>query len=559
MRSVNLRCELNPPTAKSPAVLFPRCGRRLAGTAPTGPTEGMWSNKTRVFDASGGQLYEFFEDGTFSPSFGAYQIGTNPVTMRANGNQLVMCSAGNVYVATGTDFFQPIVNFASGTVDVDNFDVTRTSGDKFQTVSGDGNILPGHLFMIGHTVYTVATVTDDIHLSLTTSAGFQSGQNYQVGETLLYGATVEFIDGYFIVNVPNTKEFKISNLFDGTKWDELDKAQKNGSMDNIARVQDLSGYLALIGDNNSTEIWGDSGDQDFPFARLNGKSLNVGTAAAWSVAEMADGSLCWLASTLQGENVIVRTTGGAPQRISDHALENAMRGYSRVYDAIASSYLDGGHMCYRIDFPAVSKTWEFDATSNVWVELGVSSPADEVYDCEPGRFRVHVTWPSGRRAELAGDYASGKIWEVSPDFLDDDGVDFPVMRIAPHLNPNLERLGGGVFGLDCELGTIDPTALGADGKQLIPTVSMSYSDDGAQTWTDAGVASLGRVGEYDGALITPAEMVDPTPSSQTNPQVFQSLPMWFGLGSFRIARTYKIKSSGRMLRAVYNGLQGVEA
>lgn len=559
MRTVNMRVELNPPTSKSPAVLYPRSGRKHAATAPTSPVEGMWSNKTRVFVGSGGNLYEEFEDATFSPSFGAYQIGTNPVTMRANGTQLVLCSAGNVYVATGTDFFQPIVNYASGRVDVNNFDVTWLSGDKFTTLDGSGDILPGHLFMIGHTVYAVAAVIDDTHLSLTTSAGVQSGQNYQVGETMLFGATVEFIDGYFIVNTPNTKEFRISNLFDGTKWDELDKAQKNGSMDNIARVMDLGGYLALIGDNNSTEIWGDSGDVDFPFARLNGRSMNVGTAAAWSVAELADGSLCWLASTLQGENVIVRTTGGEPQRISDHALENAMRGYSLVYDAIASSYLEDGHMCYRIDFPTANRTWEFDATSNVWVELGVSTPADEVYACEPGRYRVHVTWPSGRRAELAGDYASGKIWEVSPNFLNDDGVDFPIMRIAPHLNPNLERMGADVFALDCELGTIDPAAIGPDGKQLIPTVALSYSDDGANTWREAEVASLGRVGEYEGAMITPAESFDTTPSSQTNPQVFQSRPMWYGLGSFLIARTYKLKSTGRMLRAVYNGLSGVSA
>jgi len=269
---------------------------------------------------------------------------------------------------------------------------------------------------------------------------------------------------------------------------------------------------------------------------------------------LTDGSLCWLVSTQDGENMVVRTTGGEPQRISDHALENAMEGYPLVYDAVSSTYLSGGHSCLRIDFPTANASWEFDATTGVWTEQGVATAQDEVYGQEPGRFMCHVTWPSGKRMTLAGDAFSGKVWQISNEFLDDDGVDFPVMLIAPHINSNLERATVARFALDCELGTIDPTLKGADGKELVPTVSMFYSKDGARTWMDAGAASLGRVGEYEGMYLDLTEAFDATANSQVNPQVFEPIPQWDNLGDFWISFTVKIKSTGKMMRAVYNGL-----
>jgi hypothetical protein len=238
-------------------------------------------------------------------------------------------------------------------------------------------------------------------------------------------------------------------------------------------------------------------------------------------------------------------------------MEYAMLLYPRVDDAISSSYVESGHEFYRLDFPTANRTWEWDDTSRVWVELGVETAQDEVYSCDRGRYRVHVTWPNQMPMNLVGDFQSGKIYQVSPNFLDDAGTEIPVMRIAPHINTALDRRTILEFALDCELGTIDPSLLGLDGKLLIPLVSLFYSDDGARTWTNAGAASLGRVGEYGGTFLTQPEQFDLTPSSQTNPQVFEPLPRWNALGSFWISKTFKIKSTAKMLRAVYNGLAEV--
>jgi len=554
-RTVNMRIEQNmDPASKSPFTLFPRSGKKLFTTlkTPGAGVQGMWANKTRVFVVCGGMLYEIFED-TSSHAAGPIAVGGNPATMRANGLQLLVCSAGNVYLYNGVSLFRPIISYATGTVNVNGNAVSWVSGALFQGAGGD--VLPGDLFMIGTTLYNVIAVTDATDLVLDKDAGMIEDVAYQAGTEYLTGVMPEFIDDYFIVSQPNTKQFRLSALGDGSTWDELDFADKSGSIDNIGAIQEVNGQLALIGDTSQTEVWGDSGNADFPFTRVSGRNINAGTSAPWSVAKLADGSICSLLSTLRGEDQIVHSAGGAPVRISDHGIENAMRSYPLVYDAIGSTYLEGGHSIYRIDFPTANRTWEWDQTAGgVWSEMGPETPEDEVYGADPGTFRVHVTWPSGTRMDLVAGFASGKIWQVSPDFDQDDGVDIPVMRISPHINSNLEMQNIKCFALDCELGTIDPANLGLDGKPLIPTVNLATSSDGARTWVDAGAASLGRSGEYEGTFLTPDEITDMTQNSQTNPQVFDPKPVWYSLGAFWISKTFKIKSTARQLKAIYNAL-----
>lgn len=566
--------------------MYPRSGKKLFATMPIGPCVGAWANRDSVFVASGGNIYELFNTPTAGPIplsttascelLGAVTVGSNPVTMRANNDQLLVCSGGDAFLGDGMgNFYQPIISYASGTVDVAGSAVTWDSGNQFTIGGAEGApISSGDYFQIGPRRYTVDTVIDATHLTIVGDAGSLAAASYQVGQSLLKGATVAMIDGYFIVNVPDSKTFMISGLEDGSTWNALEYATKNGSTDNIAAVSEIQGYLALIGDTNSTEIWQDTGAANFPFQRVTGSTMVVGADAAWSVAKMIDGSLMFLMNGDQGNGMIAQTNGGPPVRVSNYAMEYAMSQYSRTDDAIASSYVENGHSLYRIDFPsanlnandvkAIGRTWEYDANTGVWAEIGIETSEDEVYGCDLGRYHVHVTWP-GVAATAAGDlamhlafdYTNGNVYQVSPEFLDDNGVDFPVMRIAPHINSNLEQMQCNRFALDCELGTIDPSILGNDGKPLIPTVNMWYSVDGGFTYLSGGAASLGRSGEYQGTGLTYGEQTDTTPSSQTNPQAFESTPKWDQPGYFWISMTFKIKSTGKMLRALYNGLADV--
>jgi len=193
------------PSSISPFTMYSRSGKKLFATIPPGPIIGSWANKHRAFYVSGEDLYELFEDASMNKR-GTVTVDGTPARMQTNGNQLLVCSAGNVYIDTGTSFFQPIVSFARGNADINGVNVTWKSGDKFTGAGGD--VRNGDLFMLVPNLYTVITVDPDgEHLTLDKDAGVLNFYPYQVGSERLRGVMPEFIDTYFIVNEPESKRF----------------------------------------------------------------------------------------------------------------------------------------------------------------------------------------------------------------------------------------------------------------------------------------------------------------------------------------------------------------
>jgi len=86
---------------------------------------------------------------------------------------------------------------------------------------------------------------------------------------------IDFIDGYFVVNENDTGKFYISAINNGSSWDALDFATAESSPDNLIRAFNFLGQLALFG-KTTLELWRNTGDASFPFARISGASP-VGT------------------------------------------------------------------------------------------------------------------------------------------------------------------------------------------------------------------------------------------------------------------------------------------
>src|SRR5205085_5478468 len=79
---------------------------------------------------------------------------------------------------------------------------------------------------------------------------------------------VEEMDGYFVFVDPDTDQFYLSAIDDGSTMDALDFSSADTQPDNIVTHRVSKRELYLFGET-STEVWGDSGDSDFPFIRFN--------------------------------------------------------------------------------------------------------------------------------------------------------------------------------------------------------------------------------------------------------------------------------------------------
>jgi hypothetical protein len=187
---------------------------------------------------------------------------------------------------------------------------------------------------------------------------------------------------------------------------------------------------------------------------------------------------------------VVKAQGLSPQRISDHALEHAIKGYDVISDAVADVYEDEGHTFYMLTFPTANATWTYDNTTGVWTER-------LTWIAELGQY---VAWRPLWHAlafgrHLIGDREQGKIYEMSTDFTADVD-DRPIRRVrrCPAINVEHKRM----FYRSLEL--LVETGLGTVAVPD-PQVDLNYSNDGGKTWTNAGSRGAGNTGEYDTRVI----------------------------------------------------------
>lgn len=369
-----------------------------------------------------------------SIAFDAYaQIGdvgndstSSPVQFEVNGGQLLVSSAGNLWLWNGS-LQQVFFNDGTGTVDTSGTAVTLLTGSTFDASQ------VGSYILIAGTPYLIDAFVDENHITLSTSAGVQTGATFYVltgpSSTPIYvaAAQIAFLDTYFIALPAGSKLYYISAINDGLNWNPLDFGTKSAYPDNIAALLVDHEELYLFG-SEASEVWQDTGGSTlstFPFERNPGGFISQGNRAPFATASVNNG-LVWIGGTPQGNPIAWFGQGFQPQRISTHAIEAAWGDYATITDAIAFVYVEDGHQFWVISFPTANATWAWDATSGVWHERGWWNGASI------DRHRV-ATHGYVFGFHLAGDWQSGKLYQMSNSLYDDAGTAIHRIRTAPYL------------------------------------------------------------------------------------------------------------------------------
>lgn len=308
-------------------------------------------------------------------------------------------------------------------------------------------------------------------LSPITSAGFP-------------GAThVVFLDGYFISLDPDSQQFRISGLYDGTTWDALDFASAEGAPDKAIAMMADHRELWVFG-SQSIEGFYNSGNADFPLSRIGGSFVEHSCAASRSPAKL-DNSIYWLDGGPEGAGMVYRLEG-RPVRVSTHAIETAIQGYTRIDDAIGFAYQDQGHSFYVLNFPTGQATWVYDAASNLWHERAYWNQATASFEAHRGQCHAYAF---GKH--LVGDRTTGNIYALKHDVYTDNGDTIRRVRRAPHIGAENHRLFYSLFEPHFEAGAALPSGLGSD-----PQCMLRWSNDAGHTFGSERQAAAGKLGQY---------------------------------------------------------------
>lgn len=299
------------------------------------------------------------------------------------------------------------------------------------------------------------------------------------------GGHVAWQDGYFIHTVPETGQFQISGLNDVT-YDAADVATAEGRPDPLVMVLSVGRMVWLFGEQ-TTEVWWNSGNADFPFERNQAAFIETGTVSAGSCAR-AGGSVAWVGSDERGRGTVWHARGFEPVRISTHAIEHALSGYANLEEASAFAYQQGGHEFYQLTVPPSDDdsggTWVYDFSTGLWHERSYLSATGE----EPHRAWVG-TVAFGQ--VVVGDREDGRLYTYEQDFYFDDADPIRRVRQSAHVSQGEKIIRFNSFELQAEPGVGLSSGQGSD-----PVALLSWSDDGGHTWSNEHEASMGAMGEY---------------------------------------------------------------
>lgn len=334
-----------------------------------------------------------------------------------------------------------------------------------------------------------------------------------------YGANyVDYSDTFLFGNIPGTARWFASAS--GTlAFDPLSFATKSGSADPLQAVIAIKRYVLLIG-TLATEWWYNAGGANFPYALLPGPYVEHGCAAQYSVLKTNE-SVLWLSKSRQGNGLFIRINDFSALKKSTYALEAEWLTYPTITDAIAFTFQLSGHTFVGLRFPSAGKTWIYDMDSDQWHErttLDANGRAQQWrVNCSCALYGIVV----------GGDYANGKLYEISSDYTDDDGVPIQRIRGFPHVMSNLVRVRHNFVTADFAVGAAVPrpfveplqfdespgTALDwkneltleqmfADPAKYIadelgnPQVYLRYSTTRGKSWSTLLKCELGLPGDY---------------------------------------------------------------
>lgn len=378
---------------------------------------------------------------------GLYAVSTTGRVFAVRSATLYELFAGGTFLSRGT------MNTSSGPVELSD------NGVQLAVVDGTN----GYVLTLATNVFQVITDPD-----------FPAAQQ------------IRFLDGYFVMPIPNTGRFTITSLYDATQVDSLDFATAEGSPDNLVALLVDHREVWLFG-TRSIEVWFNSGNPDFPFDRIQGAYIEYGCGATYSVANL-DNTVYWLGSDEKGQRMVWRATGYQPQRISTHAVEFALSGYaaSSIAAALAFTYQQEGHSYYVLNCDEA--TWVYDVSTGLWHQRASLDAEGNLL-----RHRPQV-YTAGLGRHLVGDYADGRIYEYDLNTFTDDGQEIPRLRACPHFaTPELQWLFWHLFQLDVEAGVgLDAGA----SPGVTPQLMLRFSDDGGHAWSNEKLASIGALGNY---------------------------------------------------------------
>ncbi len=359
-------------------------------------------------------------------------------------------------------------------------------------------------------------MTDNGSQVLTVDA--TKGYSYDLDNTASFAEVADFPGGgnqavfaasrAFSVGPGTDKVYNSALPEDGgvTSWPALNFVRKTSTSGAVTALASLGQIVFFLGPQGH-EVWKDAGRPNTPLLR-SASGSNIGIAANGSVS-VYNQQAYWLGGQ-EGEGIVWRSSGGAPDRISNSQIEAIIAKLPGISDARSYIYQEQGHAFYVLSFMQGKTTIAFDigmTSDEGWAIRNSRDPlTSELFQF------VGTCQCFHNGMNLIGDYRNGNIYEMSLELTSDDGELIYWERAFPPYPQEAQKLTSHkTFELMMDAGNAK-----TGGR---PTeVRLDYSENGAISYQQLEPQDLGRIGDYLKRLV------------------------WFGLGS-TLRRNYRLSGT----------------
>ena len=276
--------------------------------------------------------------------------------------------------------------------------------------------------------------------------------------------TVTYMDGYFIFSRKDTGQFFITQLF-STILDPIDWATGEAAPDDTVAVIVANRQLWIIGERTS-EVWYDSGDPLFPFTRVPGAVVDIGSISYKTVSKAQDIIM------LVGDDLrVYRSNGYQLLRISTQAIENSLS-KTDVTKISSFTFHERGRWFYAMTLDE-NKTYVYDMQTTLWH----TRESDDI-----GRWLMKGVYNNYKDGVNYG-YAGNNLYRISEDLYQEDGANVLREIISLPINQTVNRIRISELELDMEVD-LNEEAI----------ISLQLSSDAGKTWSNKSFASTGKHG-----------------------------------------------------------------
>ena len=220
----------------------------------------------------------------------------------------------------------------------------------------------------------------------------------------------------------------------------------------------------------STEFWWNQGNADFPFSRIPNGRIETGIMSRWAAGKIGN-----LVAFMGHDGIAYQLNGYQPVRISTHAMEQAVDGYTKECRVL--TWHEAGHAMIAYCFP--EGCWVYDLATQLWHQRRTYGSSTWNIDFVLRAYERYVTIGKNNTA----------IGQLTPDVFTEYG---DIMRT--------QCTSAAVYDRN-NFVTHDRVELLFETGDSGGDVMLRYSDDGGRTWSNEVWRSLGEMGDYDSRVI----------------------------------------------------------